>query len=62
MIIEIYHNKALHPIQLRENGEESRMNTVHKENSNEQWSSNRGCCGRMVVGFTTNCAISVYHH
>jgi hypothetical protein len=24
----------------------------------------RGCCGRddMMVGFTTTCAISVYHH
>ena len=21
-----------------------------------------GCCGRMVVGFTTTCAISAYHH
>jgi len=25
-------------------------------------SGNRQGCGRMVVGFTTTCAISAYHH
>jgi hypothetical protein len=49
----------LHILELREDKQDLTSKHAQKENYPLV---HRGCCGRMVVEFTTGCAINAYYH